>query len=161
MSYGENALFPNRLARCTLTVAAALLFGSPSIGRAQDAGVKAAVDANHAAIQSLKMGSIAAVWSHAADVTLVNPRDTTVAVGWDAVKGRWEKVFNVIAGLEITQTDGPHITTMGNVAWSVGMVHVVEHFKSNDKKDVHFLETDIFLKQDGHWLVVSHTAKPI
>jgi ketosteroid isomerase-like protein len=160
----EIAVIPaglSRLSLCTLFAAAVLSFGSPSIGRAQNADVKAAVDANHAAIQSRNISDIAAVWSHEANVTLVNPYDTTVAVGWDAVKGRWEKVFDIVSGLEIAQTDGPHITTMGNIAWSADTVHVVEHFKSKDTKDVHFLETDVFLKQDGHWLIASHTAKPM
>ena len=153
-------MIPARLAFCTLVAATLLSLGSPSVGRAQDADVKAAVDAYHAAIQSRNISDIAAVWSHDADITLVNPRDTTVAVGWDAVKGRWEQTFTLFNGLEITQTDGPHIAAMGDVAWSVGIVHVVLQLKS-ERKEVNYVETDVFRKQGGHWLIVSHTAKPI
>ncbi|MDR3496684.1 MAG: nuclear transport factor 2 family protein [Ancalomicrobiaceae bacterium] len=141
--------------------AAAVLFGTPSTGSAQDADVKTAIDASQAAIHSLNIGEIAKIWSHGADVTLVNPGDTTVAVGWDAVKGRWETVFKNLGGVDIKQTDGPYITVTDNIARAVGIVHVTLHFKAQDPKEVNFVETDVLLKQDGHWLVVAHTAKPI
>ncbi|MDQ0393437.1 YybH family protein [Labrys monachus] len=151
----------SRFALNTLSAAALLALCIPSVGRADDADVKAAIDANHAAIHSLNIGDIVNVWSHGADVTLVNPGDSTVAVGWDAVKGRWENVFKILSSVDIKQTDGPYVTTTGDIARSVGIVHVTLHFKSRDTKEVNFVETDVFLKQEGHWLVVSHTAKPI
>lgn len=151
----------SRLALNTLSAAALLALCVPSVGRADDADVKAAIDANHAAIHSLNIRDIANVWSHGTDITLVNPGDSTVAVGWDAVKGRWENVFKVLSGVDIKQTDGPYVTTTGDIARSVGIVHVTLHFKSQDPKEVNFVETDVFLKQEGHWLIVSHTARPI
>eukprot|EP01037_Dinobryon_pediforme_P018146 gene18147-18392_t len=151
----------NRLSLYTLSAGVFFALCVPSVGRAEDAEVKAALDANHAAIHSLNIGEIANVWSHGVDITLVNPGDTTVAVGWDAVKGRWENVFKMLSGVDIKQTDGPYIFTTGNIAHAVGIVHVIQHLKSQESKEVNFVETDVFLKQDGHWLVVSHTAKPI
>ncbi|MDR3373179.1 MAG: nuclear transport factor 2 family protein [Ancalomicrobiaceae bacterium] len=141
--------------------AATVLFGAPSTGSAQDADVKTAIDASQAAIHSLNIGEIAKIWSHGADVTLVNPLDKTVAVGWDAVKGRWEAVFAFVSGVDIKQTDGPYITVTDNIARAVGIVHVTVHFKAQDPKESNYVETDVLQKQDGHWLVVSHTAKPI
>ncbi len=156
-----NTTRRNRLAAATLSVAALLSLGWPSDGHAQEADVKAALDASQAAIHSLNIGDIAKVWSHAADVTLVNPLDKTVAVGWDAVKSRWEAVFTFVSGVDIKQTDGPYITVTDNIARAVGIVHVTVHFKSQDPKESNYVETDVLQKQDGHWLVVSHTAKPI
>ena len=141
--------------------AAAGLFGAPSTGSAQDADVKTAIDASQAAIHSLAIGEIEKVWSHAADITLVNPGDKTVAVGWDAVKGRWEAVFTTLSAVDIKQTDGPYITVTDTIARAVGIVHVSLRFKSQEAREADFVETDVLQKQDGHWLVVAHTAKPI
>lgn len=151
----------NRLAASTLSVAALLSLGWPSSGRAQEADVRAAIDASQAAIHSLNIGDIAKVWSHGADVTLVNPLDKTVAVGWDAVKSRWEAVFTFVSGVDIKQTEGPFVTVTDNIARVVGVVHVTVQFKSQDPKESDYVETDVLQKQDGHWLVVAHTAKPI
>ena len=149
-----------RLALYTLS-AAALFLGMSSSGRAEDADVKTAIDASQAAIHSLNIKEIAKIWSHGADITLVNPLDKTVAVGWDAVKARWEAVFTFVSGVDIKQTDGPYITVTDNIARAVGIVHVTVHFKAQDPRESNYVETDVLQKQDGHWLVVSHTAKPI
>ncbi|MGX7874072.1 YybH family protein [Mesorhizobium sp. ORM6] len=151
----------NRLAASTLSVAALISLGWPSSGRAHEADIRAAIDASQAAIHSLNIGDISKVWSHGADVTLVNPLDKTVAVGWDAVKSRWEAVFAFVSGVDIKQTEGPYITVTDNIARAVGIVHVTVHFKSQDPKESNYVETDVLQKQDGHWLVVAHTAKPI
>ena len=146
----------------TILAAALLSLAAYSIGWAQDdTDIKDAISKYHAAIESRDISNIESVWAHQADVMLVNPRDTTVTVGWDTVKKRWEDTFNILTELKITQSDGPHISMKGDVAWSLGIVHVVEKLKSGQPADVHYLETDVFQKQDGHWLLVSHTARPI
>jgi ketosteroid isomerase-like protein len=155
-----NTTRRRRLAFLSLS-AALLALSVPSVGRAEDADMKAAIEASHAAIHSLNIDDIANVWSHAADVTLVNPGDKTVAVGWEAVKGRWEAVNKILSGVDIKQTDGPYISTTGTIARSVGIVHVSVHLKSQEAREVNYVETDVLVKQDGRWLLVSHTAKPI
>ncbi|TBW38266.1 DUF4440 domain-containing protein [Siculibacillus lacustris] len=151
----------NRVAAATLSVAALLSLAWPSDVGAQEADVKAAIDASQAAIHARDVGAIAKVWSHGADVTLVNPGDKTVAVGWDAVRGRWEAVFTILSGVDIKQTDGPYITVTDTIAHAVGIVHVGLRFKSQEAREADFVETDVLRKQDGRWLVVSHTAKPL
>lgn len=119
------------------------------------------VDAYHAAIKSQDITQLAALWVQAPNVTLVNPRDTSVAVGWSEVRSRWERVFGSVSGFEITQADGPHTNVSGDVAWSTGIAHVVTQFKTGTRTDVNLVEMDVFVRQGGHWLIVSHTARPI
>ena len=66
----------------------AVLVSSPAF--AQEAGVQATIDTFHAALNSLDMSKMESVWAHDPNVMLVNPRDKTIAIGWDAVKKDWE-----------------------------------------------------------------------
>lgn len=151
----------SRIGFCTAFAFTALSLGLPTSSRADDADVKAAVEADHAAIHSCSLDKVAAVWSHDADITLVNPLDKTVAVGWDAVKSSWEKAFAVSESIDITQTEGPYVSKVGDVARSIGIAHVVVHLKSKATREVDFVESDVFVQKDGHWLLVSHSAKPL
>jgi hypothetical protein len=54
--------------------------------------VKSATDAYHSALEAAVASKMESLWAHDANVLLVNPADTSVSVGWDAVKGNWKKV---------------------------------------------------------------------
>jgi len=149
----------HRLAYCSL---AAILFAQSSASiAAEDADVKAAIEANHAAIHSLNIAEIANIWSHGADVTLVNPNDTSVSVGWDAVSDRWEDMIEHVDSLDIKQTEGPFVAITGDVARAVGIAHATLKVISQPPIEVTFAETDVLVKKNGKWLIVSHTAKPM
>jgi ketosteroid isomerase-like protein len=97
------------------------------------------------------------LWAHDADVMLVNPNDKTISVGWDAVKKDWLSAFSANpAEVTITQQDGPHIAVTGNVAWSTGKVGTTGATTQSG-----VFETDVFAKQGGKWLLVSHTASRV
>lgn len=149
----------SRLAFCTFT-AMLLSQSSPSIG-AEDTDVKTAIEANHAAIHSLNIAEIANFWLHGADVTLVNPNDTSVSVGWDAVSDRWEDMIEHVDGLDIKQTEGPFVSVTGDFARAVGIAHATLRIKSQPPIEVNFAETDVLVKKNGKWLIVSHSAKPM
>jgi MgtC family len=51
--------------------------------------VKAAVDAYHAAIASLDTSKMDPLWAHDATVTLINPANKSISVGWEAVTKIW------------------------------------------------------------------------
>jgi ketosteroid isomerase-like protein len=74
---------------------------------AQDADVKAAVAAYHAALTSLDLSKMKALWAYDGNVILINPADKAVSVGWDAVKKNWEGTFTFFSQLDVTQVDGP------------------------------------------------------
>jgi hypothetical protein len=44
------------------------------------------------------------------------------------------------------------------VAWRTGVASAVGQLKSGAEVNAHVIETDIFEKRDGKWLIVSHTA---
>lgn len=102
-----------------------------------------------------------AVWAHDGGVMVVNPIDKTIVVGWDSVRSRWIDTFRRLADVRIMQADGPHVTTKGDVAWSMGVAHVLLTLASGEKRDVQYLEADVFQRQGTGWLIVSHVARPI
>ena len=98
-----------------------------------------------------------AVWAHDADVMLVNPRDKSPTVGWDAVKKNWEATFDVWSELKVTRTGGStHVS--GNAAWATSVADVVGKTKAGMAVNTPTLESDVFEKRDGKWLIVSHSA---
>ena len=146
-------------ARAALLSAVLAVAGSGA-SFAQEADVKAAVAAYHAALNSLDLSKMEALWAHDANVILINPADKAVSVGWDAVKKNWEGTFTFITQLEVTQTDGPYVSVNGDVAWSTGIAHSVSKSKAGPG-DAQVFESDVFEKRDGHWLLVSHNARAI
>jgi ketosteroid isomerase-like protein len=117
--------------------------------------VKAALDAFYAALSALDMGKMDVVWAHDVDAMLVNPRDKSISVGWDAIKKNWETVFGGWSELKVARTGGTiHIS--GNVAWAMGTADVVG--KSKDGAAVNFtaLNADVLEKRGDNWLMVSH-----
>ena len=145
------------LARALLLAFVLALVGNGK-SYAQEADVKAAIDAYHDALSTLDAAKMESLWAHDASVTLVNPADKSIAAGWDAVKKDWEGSFNALAELKVTQTDGPHISVKGDVAWSIGIATAAGKFKAGQTTGGLFYESDVFEKRDGQWLLVSHVA---
>jgi ketosteroid isomerase-like protein len=125
---------------------------------AQQSGIKTAIDAFHAALTSLDMKKMDAIWAHESYVMLINPSDKSISVGWDAVKNKWEATFNSYAELKVTQADGPHIHVNGNVAWATGIATAELKTKAGTGFSGPVFETDVFEKHGRRWLLVSHTA---
>jgi ketosteroid isomerase-like protein len=123
--------------------------------------VKAAVAAYHAAIGSLDVSKMDPLWAHDAYVTVINPRDKGISVGWDAVEKHWESTLNSWSELKVTQVDGPHLHVDGNVVWSVGIANAAGKTKGGDAISAPTYETDIFEKHGSQWLLVSHTASRV
>ena len=125
---------------------------------AEEVDVNKTAEALHAAISSLDAAKIEALWAHDARVTLVNPTDKTVSVGWDAVKANWEGITGRYNTLKIAQVDGPYVTVKGKVAWRTGVASSIGQLKSGAEVNARVIETDIFEKRGGKWFIVSHTA---
>ncbi len=99
------------------------------------------------------------LWAHESYVTLVNPADKSTSVGWDAVMKNWEEgVFKNYTELKLTQVDGPHIHTNGNVAWETGLVRADIKLKNGNAVTGNTFETQVYEKHGNQWLLVSHTA---
>ena len=120
--------------------------------------VKAAIVSFHAALGSLDAQKMEPLWAHESYVTLINPADKSISVGYDAVKKSWEDSFKGYTELKATETDGPYIHANGNVAWSTGIAQAEAKFKNGNAFSGNVFETDVFEKQGGRWLLVSHSA---
>ena len=125
---------------------------------AQESDIKTAINAYHAAIESLDMSKMGPLWAHDATVILINPRDKSISVGWDAVKKHWEAAFANNLELKDTQADGPYIQVKGDVAWATGMGIVVGKTKAGVAVNAPTYESDVFEKRGGAWLLVSHIS---
>jgi ketosteroid isomerase-like protein len=143
-----------------LLVVLFLLLGdhTSSAQQADTDQVKAAIDALNAALSSLDMTKMDALWVHDASVMLINPRDKTISIGWDAVRKNWDQVPGNYSELKVTQAEGPNIRVQGNIAWSTGVANVVGKLKSGATLNAPTFATDVFEKRDGKWLIVSHVA---
>jgi ketosteroid isomerase-like protein len=135
----------------------ALLPGNAVAQQSDTDKVKAALDAFHAALSSLDIGKMDVVWAHDADAMLINPRDKSISVGWDAIKKNWEATFSFWSELKVTRTDGP-IHVSGNVAWATGIADSVGKSKAGAAVTAPTFESDVFEKRGDRWLLVSHTA---
>lgn len=144
-----------------LLVSSVVLTAGSGTSFAQEANVKAAVNAYHAALDSLDISKMESLWAHDANVMLVNPRDKSIAIGWDAVKKDWETNWNNYSALKVTQLDGPHIVVKGDVAWSTGIAHAEVKMKDGNTVSAPTYETDVFEKRGNQWLLVLHTASRV
>jgi ketosteroid isomerase-like protein len=139
-----------------LTAAAILAAGGESV--AQEADVKAALDAYHRALETLDVSKVEPLWAHGDRATLVDPTSESIAIGWDAVQKNWRMQFNAASALKFRQIDGPHIQIKGDIAWSTEVVNFQMKFKSGAEICSPTFETDIFEKSDDKWLLVSHVS---
>jgi len=121
--------------------------------------VKDTISKVHTAISSLDISRMEPLWFHTAYVTLVNPRDKSVSVGWNDVKKNWENAFNFWAHIKVTQTEGPYVRVDGNVAWSTGLTNTNAKAKNGTSLNLPTFESDVLKKDgDGDWKLEAHSA---
>ena len=138
--------------------------GSTSYAQGQDnktdaSAVKDTISKVHAAISSLDISKMEPLWFHNAYVTLVNPKDKSVSVGWDDVKKNWENAFNFWSHIKVTQTAGPYVHVDGNVAWSTGLTNTNGKAKNGTSVNSPTFESDVLRKDsDGEWKLEAHSA---
>jgi len=142
----------------TVLLSSAVMLAAHGTGHAQEAEIKAAIAANHAAIESLDVTKVDPLWVHDATVTLINPASKSISVGWDAVRKAWAAQSDYLAALKITQVDGPYIQVKGDIAWETGVALSAGKLKSGADFSRRVVEFDVFEKRDGKWLLVSHSA---
>jgi ketosteroid isomerase-like protein len=123
--------------------------------------VKAAVAAYHAALSSLNIAKIEALWAHDDNVTQLEPASKAIIHGWKAVKKGLEDFFGGFSEVKISQADGPHIRVKGEVAWSTGLSYATAKTKAGEAMTLNVFDTQIFEKRGGKWLVVSNIALPV
>ena len=136
---------------------AALVGGGTSYASDVD-DVKAAIDGYHTAISSLDLAKIDAVWAHNDTIIDKEPTDKTITVGWEGTRKNFEGLIAAAAEVSIAQTEGPHIQVQGDLASSAGLAKADGKLKTGQPTVAVILESDVFKKQDGRWLLVSHVT---
>ena len=122
--------------------------------------VNAASQVFIAAIAARDIRAMDKVWAHEPYATFIGPLSTTVVVGWDGVRKAWEMRFGQFDRVTISVAES-HVRTNGNVAWAVGIEKVQLLRKNGDTLAFDAFVTNVFERQNGRWLMVSHQATPI
>ncbi len=122
--------------------------------------VNAASEALIKAISGRDIRAMEKLWAHESYVTFMGPLSTTVVVGWDGVRKAWEMRFGQFANVTISLAES-HVHTNWDVAWVIGIEKVQLLRKNGDTLSFDAFVTNVFEKQDGRWLMVSHHSTPI
>jgi ketosteroid isomerase-like protein len=147
----------SRATAATLLGIAVLAGGGKSYASDAD-DVKATIDEFHAALTALDIAKMDAVWVHDASVMDKEPVDKAVTLGWEGTRKNLQGLFGAVAELKVTQADGPHIQVQGDTAWAMGIAFAGQKLKTGQVFGLAVFEADVFKKQNGRWLYVSHAT---
>jgi ketosteroid isomerase-like protein len=147
----------------TIGLGAVCLFAGTGTSHAQQSEaekVQAAIDGFHAAIGALDIKKMDEVWVHEPYAVVVNPRDKSITVGFDAIRKNFEDgVFKFWSELKVTPTGAPHIHVSGSTAWATGVAFVVGTPKAGGAPiSSPTFESAVLEKRGDRWLVASWSA---
>lgn len=145
------------IATALLLIGGILISGSVAAQQQSEMdAVKAANQAFYAALSARDGAAMQKVWSSDPDIQNIGPRSKAIAVGWDSIKKGFAMTWDMFPELEISME--PRIKIIGAVAWASGIEQVQRKDKAGAASSGANLATNIFEKQDGHWLMVYHHA---
>lgn len=123
--------------------------------------VKAANQAFHAALSAMDAKAMAGVWANKPYVTNIGPSNVAVDVGYADAVTKWmaTTVPGRYSELKAQMTSIATVEVVGNVAWIVGTENVTGKTKAGEPITFDLLVTNIYEKDDGKWLMVSHHAQ--
>jgi ketosteroid isomerase-like protein len=123
--------------------------------------IKAANQAFYAAFSAKDIRAMQEVWSNRPYVLYYNPRSKTTSVGYDEVMDTWAKLFENLTNINIVPSS-VEVKTDGKIAW-VACHETAEIQRSNSDKSekIETIATNIFEKQRGRWLMISHQAQMV
>ena len=120
-------------------------------------GVKAASKAFYAALSGTDVAAMKQVWAHTPYVVYVGPSSKSIVRGWAAVESAWEQSFaNRSRSVSLTES---YIHIDGNLAWEVGTENGTVKAKDGSERKSDNIVTNVYEKQNGRWLMVSHHAQ--
>ena len=119
--------------------------------------VKAANQAFYTALSTGDVTAMRKVWSSDPDITNIGPGSKAVAMGWDAIGKGFEATRDAFPDLKATMEE-PRIKIVATTAWATGVELTQRKDKTGSVVSGSNLATNIFQKQDGHWLLVHHHA---
>jgi ketosteroid isomerase-like protein len=108
-------------------------------------------------LETLDMGCMEKVWLQEDWVRSVHP-GWDVLVGWEAIRGSWERIFESTAWIRVQPTD-VHIHLMGEAA----VVACSENITTADGEELGVAvaqATNVFWRTPDGWRLVVHHASP-
>jgi len=112
----------------------------------------------YAAFESLDLGEMEEVWAHDDAVQCVHP-GWDLMLGWEEVRERWARVFANARRIRIALSS-VWIRVEGDVGWVACTEHVTTAFVEGFEEAT-VQATNIFIRHDGEWFLVSHHASPL
>jgi ketosteroid isomerase-like protein len=119
---------------------------------------EAVLEANknfYRAVQSLNMEEMDAVWLQDDSVRCIHP-GWDLLEGWEAIRESWQRIFEgtrylkLSVSLQALRVEGP-------VAW-VACTEKISSASEGVFENALVQSTNIFVEQDGNWLLVHHHA---
>ncbi len=118
----------------------------------------AANAAFYVALNSRDAAAMAKVYAHEAYVVNVTPRSAAPAIGWPAVD-KWSQDQSVVFKQLMVVPSDPHVRVNGNTAWVIELEHGTGTVKDGTTFEQRLISTNIYEKNGGAWLMVSHQAQ--
>ena len=118
--------------------------------------INEAVDQFYKALNAIIAGDIEPmkeIWSHADDVTYLDPSGAFL-VSWNDVLASWQKQADLNIGGDV-HPENLHLIEVDNPA----VTHNYEIGTSRlrgDNEPVNIRVTNVFRKEDGRWKIISH-----
>ena len=128
----------------------------------EEPAVRQAAAAFHEALNAMLKGDagpMAAVWSHADDVTYMGP-DGTIRVGWQEVRASWQAQAAMRLGGEV-RGEATRVTLGRDLAATHGYVRGHNFDAGGTRHEVSIRETNLFRREDGAWKMVGCHADPL
>jgi ketosteroid isomerase-like protein len=124
--------------------------------------VRQAADRFYAALRAVFEGDVepmAAVWSHADDVTYLGP-SSSLCVGWEAVLAAWkaQAAMNLKGDIEPVDV---HVTLGQDMAATSSYVRGHNFDRAGQRHQVAIRDTNLFRREDGVWKMVGHHSDPL
>lgn len=144
-----------------LALSLALVLVAPAV-RAQSTdedALKAANQRFYAALNARDLETMGAVWANKPDDVNIGPASKAIDVGYDAIVAYWTRVFSAFSRITVEPSD-TLVHVAGGSAWLTGKESAALQLNAGGEPlRFEAFVTQIFEKEGGRWLLVSHQAQ--
>lgn len=137
-----------------LVLAASAIISQAQLSSDAEAA-KAANAGFYAALSARNVEALDRVWDHDGQVFNIFGVSKAPMVGWEAVKSGYEDLFNRFPELSVSMAD-PSIRQDAASAVVVGVETQRVRLPSGEVASGLLPATNVFVKRNGHWLMVHH-----
>ena len=151
----------NMLLSSAATMAAGLALMATAAAASDIDDVKAADQAFHVALSAMDGKAMAGIWAQKPYVTNIGPSSKAVDMGYEDAVTKWMATIVParFSELKAQMTSIATIQVNGNIAWVIGTENATGKNKAGEPLAFDLLVTNIYEKEDGKWLMVSHHAQ--